>query len=100
MNATFQPHPDILPVAQRALWSKLKPLVALGFVLYGGTAIALRLGHRSSVDFDFFSDSPLDEQELYRNLPLLRDATVIQAQPDTLTLLVKTPADRSRDRGA
>ncbi|MGM0425440.1 MAG: nucleotidyl transferase AbiEii/AbiGii toxin family protein [Thermodesulfobacteriota bacterium] len=25
------------------------------FVLYGGTAIALHLGHRSSVDFDFFS---------------------------------------------
>ncbi|WP_373321508.1 nucleotidyl transferase AbiEii/AbiGii toxin family protein [Rivihabitans pingtungensis] len=32
----------------------------LGFVLYGGTAIALRLGHRESVDFDFFSDRPLD----------------------------------------
>ncbi len=27
-----------------------------GFVLYGGTAIALRLAHRPSVDFDFFND--------------------------------------------
>jgi len=25
------------------------------FILYGGTALALRLGHRESVDFDFFS---------------------------------------------
>lgn len=32
----------------------------LGFALYGGTAIALRLGHRTSVDFDFFNDRPLD----------------------------------------
>ncbi|MDF1482816.1 nucleotidyl transferase AbiEii/AbiGii toxin family protein [Extensimonas sp. H3M7-6] len=34
--------------------SKLRPAPAMGFALYGGTAIALRLGHRQSVDFDFF----------------------------------------------
>ena len=27
------------------------------YVLYGGTAIALHLGNRQSVDFDFFSDT-------------------------------------------
>jgi len=46
--------PDILPPAQRRLWD-----TGLGvprhFVLYGGTALALRLGHRQSVDCDFFS---------------------------------------------
>jgi hypothetical protein len=38
----------------------LGPARSLGFVLYGGAAIALRLGHRQSVDFDFFSSRPLN----------------------------------------
>jgi hypothetical protein len=45
-----------LPIAQQHLWQELRPARDLGFVLYGGTAIALRLGHRPSVDFDFFTD--------------------------------------------
>lgn len=42
-----------LPDEQRRLWPALAD-VPDAFVLYGGTALALRLGHRSSVDFDFF----------------------------------------------
>lgn len=52
--STFHPHFEILPSAQIQLWKELQPLKKLGFVLYGGTALALRLGHRVSVDFDFF----------------------------------------------
>lgn len=44
----------ILPESQRLLWPYLKEIPS-DFVLYGGTAIALRYGHRQSVDFDFFS---------------------------------------------
>ena len=58
MMTTFEPRLDILPAAQRKLWPELKPVQQQGFVLYGGTAIALRLGHRQSVDFDFFSSRP------------------------------------------
>lgn len=54
-NEALQSHLEILPKEQRALWKELKPLQGMGFVLYGGTAIALRLGHRVSIDFDFFS---------------------------------------------
>ena len=43
-----QPH-----VSPRALWPDLAE-VPHSFVLYGGTALALRLGHRISEDFDFF----------------------------------------------
>ena len=46
MSDAFQAHLEILPEAQRRLWRELRPTVQLGFVLYGGTAIALRLGHR------------------------------------------------------
>lgn len=51
-----RPRIDILPEAQKALWPLLKE-VPKDFVLYGGTAVALRYGHRQSVDFDFFSSS-------------------------------------------
>ena len=53
MSGFFIPRMDILPSAQRLVWRELRAAAALGFVLYGGTAIALRLGHRFSVDFDF-----------------------------------------------
>ncbi len=47
------PRLDVLPPAQRKFWPQLAKLRNEGFVLYGGTAIALYLGHRESVDFDF-----------------------------------------------
>ncbi|MEG2185298.1 MAG: nucleotidyl transferase AbiEii/AbiGii toxin family protein, partial [Cloacibacillus sp.] len=50
----FQPKVEILPAAQRELWPLLSE-VPQDFVLYGGTAVALWFGHRTSVDFDFFS---------------------------------------------
>jgi hypothetical protein len=86
MSTIFTPRLDILPQNQRALWPSLAALMALGFVLYGGTAIALQLGHRESVDFDFFSDRPLDQTRLFEMLPVLRSAKILQEAPDTLTV--------------
>jgi hypothetical protein len=34
------------------------------FILVGGTALALQMGHRISVDLDFFSEHPFRENEL------------------------------------
>jgi len=42
---TFSPKLNILPASQRAIWKELKA-TPKHFVLYGGTALALRLGHR------------------------------------------------------
>lgn len=61
----------------------------MGFTLYGGTAIALRLGHRQSVDFDFFTEKPLDKFALAAAFPIASTATVLQDQPNTWTLLVQ-----------
>uniref|UniRef100_E6PQQ3 Protein containing DUF1814 n=1 Tax=mine drainage metagenome TaxID=410659 RepID=E6PQQ3_9ZZZZ len=66
---SFRPRLDILPPARRELWPQLKPLVKLGLVLYGGTAIALRIGHRHSVDFDFSTEKPLDKAAIMASLP-------------------------------
>lgn len=87
MTSRFTPHLHTLPDAQQLLWNQLRPALDLGFVLYGGTAIALRLGHRISVDFDFFREMPLDHMELQEAFPFLSSATTIQAQPDVLTVL-------------
>ncbi|MBF0191084.1 MAG: nucleotidyl transferase AbiEii/AbiGii toxin family protein [Magnetococcales bacterium] len=49
------------------------------FALYGGTAIALHLGHRESVDFDFFGNKPLDPTKLVPAIPFLAGAMFIGA---------------------
>jgi hypothetical protein len=78
---------DVLPAPQRAMWESDLPSLPPHFVLYGGTAIALHLGHRQSVDFDFFSSDPLDRAALRRACPLLVAARTLQEEPDTLTVV-------------
>jgi hypothetical protein len=67
----FEPRLDILPSPQRRLWTELCEVPA-NFVLYGGTAIAPHLGHRQSIDFDFFGDRPSDPLELVDGILLQR----------------------------
>ncbi|MEO5348491.1 MAG: nucleotidyl transferase AbiEii/AbiGii toxin family protein [Magnetococcus sp. YQC-3] len=87
MIRDFVPRLDILPPPQRCLWDELAA-VPTEFVLYGGTAIALHLGHRESVDFDFFGNKPLDPARLVPAIPFLAGAIVTQRQPDTLSCTV------------
>jgi hypothetical protein len=74
-----------LPPAQRALWPELAATPP-EFTLYGGTAIALQLGHRQSVDFDFWSLRRFDARRLLDETPFLRNVVVTQNLPDTLTV--------------
>lgn len=93
MTPTFKPHLEILPPAQLKLWPELSFAPQLGFVLYGGTAIALRLGHRNSVDFDFFAEKPLDRDALKAAFPALARGRTLQDRPNAWTVLmpVETP---------
>lgn len=91
MPASFEPRLETLPQAQRELWEALAPAASMGLVLYGGTAIALQLGHRQSIDFDFFSNAALDKDELRRRLPLI-DAAILQDEPNTLVVSARLPA--------
>lgn len=84
----FEPKLEILPAAQRALWSELGTIPA-EFVLCGGTGIAVQLGHRRSVDFDFFSPQAFDPVQLYSSVPLLNGSTVLQQAANTLTCRVE-----------
>lgn len=87
MSQTFHPHLDVLPAAQRALWPELSN-VPPEFVLYGGTAIALQIGHRTSADFDFFAHQPIDTAQLFQGTSFLAGAQIIQREANTLTCLV------------
>jgi len=84
----FHPHLEILPPAQARLWRELYALPDQ-FVLYGGTALALHLGHRNSVDFDFFAREPLNLSQLEGEIPFLAGANIIQREKNTLSAMVE-----------
>ncbi len=84
----FRPRLEILPPPQRRLWEELVG-VPNDFVLYGGTAIALHLGHRYSVDFDFIADREINPARLQADVPFLSRARVLQREPNTLTVSVE-----------
>lgn len=87
MIPKFSPHWEVLPPEQKQLWPRLAPAGKLGFVLYGGTAIALQVGHRSSVDFDFFSDCPLSRHDVASAFSFPENFTLLQDRPNTLSFL-------------
>ena len=64
MPQSFEPKTQILPKAQREIWPPLAPAPGLSFVLYGGTAVALYLGHT-----------------------FMRDAQTIQEDENTLVVI-------------
>lgn len=76
-----------LPDPQQRLWPELAG-VPPAFVLYGGTAVALRYAHRVSVDFDFFSSEPFDPFSLQRAIGSLGAGEIAQAAPNELVVLL------------
>ena len=61
---------DFMGPDMRRLWQSMEPLPC-GFRLYGGTALALYLNHRTSVDFDFFTTEPEIDWDAVAALPWL-----------------------------
>lgn len=79
----FNPHLEVLSKAQQWLFPQLRNLKSLEFVLYGGTAVALYLGHRKCLYFEFFSPNPVDRKALREVLSLLGDKTLVTQLEDT-----------------
>lgn len=52
-------HPEVLDDKRRGIFRRLTSFG--GFYLAGGTALALQIGHRISVDFDLFSDIEISQ---------------------------------------
>jgi len=54
----------ILDPKIKKLLSKLGFLNKQGFYMAGGTALALQIGHRTSLDFDFYTEEKFDPKKL------------------------------------
>jgi len=61
--------PGAMLLTQQKILHQLGPLAAdRGFYLAGGTALAVQIGHRRSVDLDWFSGSAIDPMALVTEL--------------------------------
>ena len=92
MPDLFDPRIEILPAAQKEIWPQLAPAPNLSFVLYGGTAVALHLGHRVSIDFDFFKAEPLEKARIEASFQFVKNARTLQEDENTLVVGVSMPS--------
>lgn len=88
MNGEAGLHTDILTEIQKSVLEKLANVLAgTDFYLAGGTALALQIGHRTSVDFDWFIPKLGDPEILFRKIkkPGI-DYTVVSVDIETVYL--------------
>lgn len=76
-------HPETLNKETSAVLDLLKDSVS-GFYLAGGTALALELGHRISVDLDFFSINNFSTQKIADKLKTIGHLEISSQDEDTL----------------
>jgi len=57
---------------------------AKDFYLAGGTALALHLGHRQSIDLDWFSGQNFSNEKIKKNLALLGNFKLLNEEKDTI----------------
>ena len=82
-------HYEILDEQRQALLPQFTGFKEEGFYLAGGTALALVLGHRDSIDFDFFNIEPFDTSALFARLQRVFEGhTLLKTQEETDTLSV------------
>ena len=78
-------HPSVIaPEAERTLVGLRQHSILSDFYLAGGTGLALQLGHRRSIDLDFFSSKGFDEDALLRQVEQLPDVSSVEKNKHTL----------------
>ena len=76
---------ETLPKIQRQLWKQLAGIKEVRpFYLAGGTAMALHLGHRESIDFDFFRSDSFNPTQLIQTLSKLGGIRIESESENTL----------------
>lgn len=78
-------YPSILNKTQVTLLHNLLFLKKRQFYLAGGTALALQLGHRTSVDLDFYTKKQFQNKQLGKAIQMyLPEAEILQSSYGTL----------------
>lgn len=86
----FKAHFEILDEKRQAILPLLKHFKDR-FYLAGGTALALQLAHRDSVDFDFFTSADFNSEDLLREVKDVfsgHTIELIQAGNKTLNIII------------
>jgi len=78
-------HINILPEQQKCLFNNLlKQDWIRSFYLAGGTALALHIGHRQSIDFDFFTQNEFDSSAIIQKLQGIGSFDLFDQSDDTI----------------
>ena len=80
-------HPEALSDKTKEVWDKCGFLE--GFYLVGGTALAMQMGHRISVDLDFFSDNPIKKNLLTEIEKIFGVVSPLVKATDELTVIIE-----------
>lgn len=83
-------HKEVLKLEAANLWEEIKNFDDISdFYLAGGTGLALQIGHRISVDFDFFSENQI-KKNLLDNLEKFfgKQLQVLVKSKDELTVII------------
>ncbi len=84
-------HLNILDTKRQAILPLLKDFSKHGFYLAGGTGLALLLGHRDSIDFEFYKEGDFDTDILIENITKLfitHQLTVTQKEINSVSVLI------------
>lgn len=82
-------HPEVVPRAAAATLRVLRDRQLIGDAyLAGGTALALRFGHRLSVDLDFFTPTLFDEDSLIARLQTLANFSLVGKAQNTVHAVI------------
>lgn len=84
-------HWNILDNKRQVILPLLKNFSSDGFYLAGGTGLALQLGHRDSIDFDFFKKGDFDTISLIEKISatfISHKLTVTQQEKNTVSCLI------------
>lgn len=79
----------ITPATEDTLRALHDRAILAGAYLAGGTGLALRFGHRRSVDLDFFLTEPFDESLLLQRTQVVPQVSVVARSPQTLHLTIQ-----------
>ncbi len=85
-------HEKVLPRNSVQLLTNLEAMGSdflKGWILAGGTGLALHYGHRVSDDFDFFRNDHMDVRALHTIMRDIGPYETLQESTDTLTLLIR-----------
>ena len=84
---------SILNKQQAVLLKKLKFLEKYSFYLAGGTALSLQIGHRTSLDFDFYTKESFDSLKLQRLFEKkFKEVVLLQKAEETLIVKINEVA--------